>query len=67
MQHLLDGGLVGFLDVGKDEVLRRGEAEGRAELLGDRAEGGLQLVAVGVLDASGLDEEAEEPVAVELL
>ena len=67
MQHLLDGGLVGFLDVGEDEVLRGREAEGRTELLGDRAEGGLQLVAVGVLDAAGLDEEAEEPVAVELL
>ena len=67
MQQLLDGGLIGFLDVGEDEVLRGREAEGRAELLGDRAERGLQLVAFGVLDAAGLDEEAEEPVAVELL
>ena len=67
MQQLLDGALVGFLDVGEDEVLRRAQAEGRAELLGDLAERGLQLVAVGVLDAAGLDEESEEPVAVELL
>ena len=67
MEHLLDGSLIGVLDVGEDEVLSGGEAEGRSKFLGDRAERGLQLIAVGVLDAAGLDEEAEEPVAIELL
>ena len=62
-----DRGFVGGLDVGEDEILRRREAHFRLILFDDGTERGFLAAAVRVLDAPGLDVEAEEERAIERL
>src|SRR5690606_31472409 len=60
----VDGGAVGFVDVGDHQILVARQAEFAFQHLGDLAHAGLQAQAVAVPQAAGSDVQPQVPAAV---